>query len=331
MSESPHAPLPVICDRCRAEGLAGDDPFAAFGDLLDFAPVPRLKNRADGWDAQRQRAFVAALSLTGSIRAAARAVGKAPFGVDQLLATPGSEGFSAAMDEAFAIAADERSRRLAEGLRAVAAEQSGWRPPAPPWSQAATRAQSPTRPARGIRPFFPPPPETEEEDTRRRVAFLKDVVRKYQLKLEAEREARTHGRIAEADFYLRQVTWLEVMLDLGSGDGFAFLRDLRVAGHSPVDIAATPLSELLDAARRDHWVACGDPPRPEHPLRHLLVDHGRFSTEPLEFTRSGQPESHDEQRSAFARRHEEDARAQVRWEAQARRDYESRRDRAADP
>jgi hypothetical protein len=76
MSDSP-APIPVVCDRCRAEGLAGDDPFEAFGDLLDFEPVPRRKARADGWDAECQRAFVAALSLTGSVRAAARAVGKA--------------------------------------------------------------------------------------------------------------------------------------------------------------------------------------------------------------------------------------------------------------
>ena len=48
MTESPHRPPPplyVICDRCRAEGQAGEDPF---GDPLDFAPVPRLTTRADG-------------------------------------------------------------------------------------------------------------------------------------------------------------------------------------------------------------------------------------------------------------------------------------------
>src|SRR3954452_22933299 len=112
----PH-PLFVICDRCRSEGLAGEDPFEAFGDLLDFEPVPRRKKRADGWDAEVQRAFVAALSLTGSYRQAARAVGKAAFGVDQLLRSPGSEGFAAACGQAMAMAADERSRRLAEGVR----------------------------------------------------------------------------------------------------------------------------------------------------------------------------------------------------------------------
>jgi hypothetical protein len=57
-----HGPLPVICDRCRAEGLAGEDPFEAFGALLDFDPVPRRAHRADGWDAEVQRAYIAALS-----------------------------------------------------------------------------------------------------------------------------------------------------------------------------------------------------------------------------------------------------------------------------
>lgn len=39
---------PVICDHCRAEGLAGEGPFADFGAFFDFEPVPRRKNRADG-------------------------------------------------------------------------------------------------------------------------------------------------------------------------------------------------------------------------------------------------------------------------------------------
>src|SRR3954452_22843882 len=136
-------PIPVLCDRCAASGLAGEDPFEAFGALLDFEPVPRRAKRADGWDAEVQRAFIAALSLTGSDRAACRAVGRPPYGVTQLLAHEGGDGFRAAYDEAMAMAADERSRRLAEGLRAVAAERSGWAPPDPPWSRAASRAPEP--------------------------------------------------------------------------------------------------------------------------------------------------------------------------------------------
>lgn len=84
MSHAPK-PLHVVCDRCRAEGLAGEDPFQAFGALIDFEPVPRRTKRADGWDPEVQRAFIAALSLTGSDRAAARAVGKSAYGVSQLI------------------------------------------------------------------------------------------------------------------------------------------------------------------------------------------------------------------------------------------------------
>ena len=36
-----HAPIPVICDRCRVQGTAGAENFTDVGDLLDFQPVPR--------------------------------------------------------------------------------------------------------------------------------------------------------------------------------------------------------------------------------------------------------------------------------------------------
>jgi hypothetical protein len=55
-------------------GLAGEDPFEAFGALLDFDPVPRKTNRTDGWDSGTQRAFIAILSLLGSEGRSARAV-----------------------------------------------------------------------------------------------------------------------------------------------------------------------------------------------------------------------------------------------------------------
>jgi hypothetical protein len=196
MSESPSA-FPVICDRCRAEGLAGTDPFEAFGDLLDFQPVARRKRRADGWDETCQRAFIAALSLTGSIRAAARAVDKAAFGVDQLLASPGSEGFSAAMDEAFAMAADERSRRIAESLRAVAAERSDWRPPAPPWAKAASRPppRGNSRLGAAGRDY---PTRWEDMTAEQRHALtdriLGAIIKPYASRLRSEREARLAGQ-----------------------------------------------------------------------------------------------------------------------------------------
>ena len=55
---------------CLAAGLLASAPLCAEqdappvlrGDLLDFTPVPRKLNRADGWSAEKQRAFIAALS-----------------------------------------------------------------------------------------------------------------------------------------------------------------------------------------------------------------------------------------------------------------------------
>ena len=298
------SPVPVICDRCRAEGRVGADPFEAFGALLDFDPVPRRTARADGWDAEVQRTFVAALSLTGSYRQAARAVGKAAFGADQLLRHEGSEGFRAACEEAMALAADERSRRLAEGLRTVAAEQAGWRPADPPWAKARSRAAQP----------LPEEEAAEESAESGREHFLETVLVKYLLKVDQERRSRLEGRIVEADLYVRQLTWLEVALDLASGDGLRFLRDFRHSGRALGDIAETPMSQLLGAARRRIWARFGEPPRPLHPPPGRLVEEDGFSTEPLEpcreFGRAG-----DEARQRDADAQAAAAAAQAEWEA----------------
>lgn len=85
------------------------------------------------------------------------------------------------------------------------------------------------------------------------------------------------------------------------------------------------MSRLLGEARRRAWAAMGDPPRPEHPPRDRLHDHGRFSTEPSEFAWGGRKESLDEQKQAFEEQHARDAAEQIAWEAEARQDYERRR------
>ena len=135
-----HPPIPVVCDRCRAEGFGGAEPFADLGGLLEFEPVPR-RPRADGWTPELQRAFIAALAVTGSDRQAAHAVGKAQFGVEQLKKAKDNEGFLAAHAKAMAMAADDKSRRLAAGLHTVTAQAALWRPPDPAWSKAASRQQ----------------------------------------------------------------------------------------------------------------------------------------------------------------------------------------------
>ena len=272
-------PIPVLCDRCGAAGTAGEDPFAAFGALLDFAPVPRRKTRADGWDAEVQRAFIAALALTGSERAAARAVGKAQFGVTQLLACPGSEGFAAARAEAMAMAAGERSRRLAEGLRAIASEEAGWRPPPPPWSRAAGRAPLPHRiPQAAIPQAALAPPDPADEDAALRDGFqeLERLLAAYVIKIHAERAARLAGHIVAADFYVRQICWFEVAIDLVSDDAIAVFEALRVEGRDLTLIARTPFSKMLDEARRLAWAQAAEPDRPPRRGRGSRPRPGRM-------------------------------------------------------
>lgn len=318
------SPIPVICDRCRAEGFGDAEGFADFGDLLDFEPVPR-RPRADGWTPEVQRAFIAALAVTGSDRQAARAVGKAQYGVEQLKKAKGNEGFMAAHARALAFAADDRNRRLAAGVHTVTAPAAHWRPPDPAWAHAASR---------GHRPLARPPAPAEETVTdEQKLAWLDELVRKYLLKVRHEREARLAGKIVEADFYVRQLTYIELSLDLAGTDGFDALRNFRDGDHHILEIAETPFSRILGEARRAAWAERGAPPRPEHPPRRYLADQGPFSTEPLESLRGGPPEDREAQQAAFEERHRRDAQAQLAWEAEACRgeEQESSPDEEGDP
>lgn len=45
------------------------------GTLFDFTPVPMARTRANGWTPNAQRRFIQALSVMGSVGAAARAAG----------------------------------------------------------------------------------------------------------------------------------------------------------------------------------------------------------------------------------------------------------------
>ena len=67
--------------------------------LPDFTPVPR-KYRHDGWTPERQRAFIAALADTGSVRRAAAMVNMAQTNCYTLRRAPGAEGFRRAWEAA---------------------------------------------------------------------------------------------------------------------------------------------------------------------------------------------------------------------------------------
>lgn len=90
---------PKFPDTLPADALAwterGDD-----GPDLCFTPVPRLRRRRDGWSEERQRAFIAALALCGTVRHAARAVGSTARSAYRLLDAPGADSFAAAWDAA---------------------------------------------------------------------------------------------------------------------------------------------------------------------------------------------------------------------------------------
>ena len=308
-NRTPSAPAPDAA----APGTASppDENVAAFAALLDFAPVPR-RPRVGGWSADVQRAFVAALAATGSPTRAAAAVGRAPFGVDQLFKARSSEGFRAACDAAMEVAHARNGRRLAAGVEIVVEDAAAWTPPPAP-GRGRPRARPPE-----------PHPQPAAAEAAEAADWLQTFIRKYLIKVEAERAARVAGRIVEADFYLRQLSWLEAMLDLASTDGFAALRDFRESGRSAIDIAETPMSRLLGDVRRRVWAKAGDPPRPEPTSRDLIEDHGRFSTEPAEVIWGGPPAHRDAQQRTYEDRHARDAALQIEWEARARRDHEAR-------
>ena len=70
--------------------------------LAAFTPVPRLKDRSNGWKPQVQRAFIAALAETGSVKAACKRVGRSERGAYQLRREPGAAEFIAAWAAALA-------------------------------------------------------------------------------------------------------------------------------------------------------------------------------------------------------------------------------------
>jgi hypothetical protein len=70
--------------------------------ILDFAPVP-VAPRADGWTAEKQRAFIEALADTGSVPLAAKSVGMGVEGAYRLRRRADASAFAAAWDAAYGV------------------------------------------------------------------------------------------------------------------------------------------------------------------------------------------------------------------------------------
>jgi hypothetical protein len=275
--------------------------------LLNFTPVERRCRRADGWPPEIQRGFVRALVLRGSPSQAANDVGRTKSGAYEVRIAAGGESFAAAWDGALALYHRRNPRsgpkgRPSRGEILSGAGRTPW-PGAPP-------------------PAPAPDPEAQE---RAQEEALDQLLLKYITKVSLERSARLSGRIVEADFYVRQLSWFEVAIDLGGG-GPDLLKRLRRGALHPGKIVATPMSLLLAQARRLVWEKMGEPERPPEPElgRH---DDEAATGPPLECQRTD-PHLGD---SEWRRRQQEKealaAEAQAAWEEKARREAEAWRRR----
>jgi hypothetical protein len=277
--------------------------------LLHFEPVVRKCVRHDGWLPERQIGFIIALTVLGQAEQAAIAVGGTMSGAYKLRTANGGEGFAAAWDSALALHLRRNPRPEPKGRPSRGELESGtgrkpWPAPAPP-----------------------PPPDREAEE-RETEEMFDDILVKYLMKLQAERDARLAGCIVEADYYARQLSWLEVVLDLG-GRGPDLLKRLKQGHLHPGDIVATPVSLLLEQIRRGYWAMRGEPERPPSPELGFIVD-GQFATgQPLEGQRSDPDMSDNEWRRRREEREALAAEAQLLWEEKARAEAEAWRKREA--
>ncbi len=71
--------------------------------LPAFTPVPRLKQRSNGWKPEVQRAFIEALAETGSVAAACRRVGRSDHGAYLIRRHPEGKSFAKAWEAALAL------------------------------------------------------------------------------------------------------------------------------------------------------------------------------------------------------------------------------------
>ena len=251
-SNGPAAPVSGS-DIPTFEALAADPEIAP---LLDFAPVPRRFKKEGGWNAHMQRLFIARLAVHGSPGKACDEVGMYRSGIDKVFKSAGAESFRDAWAKAVELAERRRAEQAAKGHASVAGlklpfvdnRRKTRPPPSRPEPSGADRARA------------------EADDIEE---LTKVLLRRFIIKVGQEREARLKGEIAAADFYLRQVSFFEVAIDLASTDLFAALEGLRRGGHHLIEIAETDASRFIDALRRAAWAEAGEPPRP--PLRDDLT------------------------------------------------------------
>lgn len=93
----------------------------------------------------------------------------------------------------------------------------------------------------------------------------------YRGKIQSERQARLDGNIVSADYSLRQMTHLELVLELGDSRADDLIALARASdGEGQRDVSAW--SERLHEERMKVWAAAGEPDRPPLVFRERLLD-----------------------------------------------------------
>jgi hypothetical protein len=278
-------------DREEPESPELEDPEIAA--LLDFEPVVRKNKRRDGWSDGAQRAFIVGLAETGSIVEAAARVGRTLSGAYTVRGSAGARGFAAAWD----------------GAMALHRERLG-----PPPRSSAAPVQRPGRrgPNRREREELTP-----EERARERQELIRKLLELYRIKLGQERRARLQGRIPAADLYFRQLTMIELGVDLAGGGGL-LLRELERGGTELVNIVATPSTLVFDEIRREIWREAGEPERPELPP--LGRHRNGVATGVSSFHDGERDGPEKEWRARTAEQQAHAAQAQLLWEEKAARE-----------
>ncbi|HTU10151.1 MAG TPA: hypothetical protein VMG08_04560 [Allosphingosinicella sp.] len=271
---------------------AGDPEIAA---LLTFTPVPRRIARPDSWDPACQRGFIAWLAAEGNAITAAARMGRSQSGARQVRREDELGEFTAAWKGALAL---HRRRCNASPREPGAPPRLAWVTPAPAEPTDAELA--------------------DHWDT-----FRNGILKTYAMKLCQEREARLRGCIVEADFYVRQLCWFDVLLDLGElGEkAVAMMRSLKRGDLDAHQIVATPVSLLLDHVRRSVWATFGEPERPPPPELGLHPGKDLATGGPGERTRGGPSEAEQKFR----------AEALALWEDKARQEAAAWRERLGLP
>ena len=301
------------------EKLAADPEIAP---LLNFEPVVRKIKRPDGWTPRLQQELIARIADTGTLQSAVWQMGKHATGAEALYKTPGAVSFRMSWDAAIIIG---RRRNHLDSNPPFAGPVPG-----------ITR--------RGSARDLPPEPQSEPEmSDESKWDLIGAIGEKFMRKVASERQARLAGEIVAADFYLRQVTFMEVLFDLTASrlgfDAGAVLADLRRGDMRSKDIVSTPLSDWLDASRRQWWAEEGEPERPPHPDTRFLKRHstsegdcstyadqhayGATTTPARGYTQEQWAKLDvDEQKRARQAQFDADAEEQREWEARARSEFE---------